>query len=122
MQIACDESGRAIGGTITYKLYQPAPDIGTALHIMPLAAGNIVPAPEDAGLRAVATFALEGRSIKITSLKFKATLSILAACAEMFAHEIDRLAQSGDPRHFVFDEKPSSSNVPVPGDLSAGGG
>lgn len=122
VQIACDESGRAIGGTITYKLYQPAPDIGTALHIMPLAAGNIVPAPEDAGLRAVATFALEGRSIKITSLKFKATLSILAACAEMFAHEIDRLAQSGDPRHFVFDEKPSSSNVPVPGDLSAGGG
>ncbi|UXZ37592.1 hypothetical protein K6V71_12860 [Cupriavidus gilardii] len=123
VQIACDESGRAIGGTITYKLYQPAPELGlNALYIMPLGAGEIMLAPEDAGLQAVATFALEGRNIKVTSLTFNATLSILAACAEMFAPEVDRLAQSGNPQDFVFDEKPAGSNVPVPGDPPAGRG
>lgn len=107
VQIACDESGKAVGGTITYKLYQTEPGRqrgASPLHIMPLGLGDEIQAPEDASLEAVATFDLEGRSIKVTSLDFRASPSFLAACAEVHADDIDLAARSGRQELFVFRE------------------
>lgn len=110
VQIVCDESGKAVGGKITYKLYHPDREHGAPLHIMPPGVGEPTLAPEDADLLATATFKLEGRNIKVTSFDFRASVSLLATCAEIYANDIHEQALSGRADQFVFPDAPLASS------------
>lgn len=111
VQIACDETGKAVGGTITYKLYHSDGVQDKPLLIMPPDVGEPALAPEGADLLATAKFTLDGRNIKVTSFDFRANVSLLATCAAVHEKDIREKALSGKPEDFVFpDPAVSSSN------------